>query len=99
MWGGCATRGSAAGCDGGPQQRHSLPQAAARLPRRRLRSAIMAATLRAPALAALPARLAAAFGGIALAVPPFTAGVTNATPSYLDISPTGEVRAVGFGEG
>lgn len=49
-------------------------------------------TLRAPALAALPARLAAALGGVGLAVPPFTPGVTNTTPAYKRLSPGGEVR-------
>jgi hypothetical protein len=51
----------------------------------------MPATLRSPALAALPARLAAALGGVDLAVPPFTPGVSNATPSYKALSPSGEV--------
>ena len=48
-------------------------------------------TLRAPAAAALPARLAAALGGADLSVPPFTPGTTNATPWYKALSPTGEV--------
>ena len=48
-------------------------------------------TLRAPALAALPARLGAALGGVDLAVPPFTPGVTNATPWYKELSADGKV--------
>lgn len=52
----------------------------------------MPATLRAPAPAALPSRLAAALSGADLSVPPFTPGTTNATPWYKALSADGEVK-------
>jgi len=54
-------------------------------------------TLRSPAPAALPARLAAALAGADLCVPPFTPGTTNATPWYKALSPAGEVSVVKCG--
>ncbi len=49
-------------------------------------------TLHGPALVALPARIAAALSGQPQPlVPPFTPGVTNATPRYLKLSAEGDV--------
>ena len=52
----------------------------------------MTSTLYAPAAAALPGRLAAALSGAPLDVPPFTVGVTNATPAYAALGGGEEVR-------
>ena len=55
-------------------------------------------TLHGPALVALPARIAAALSGQPQPlVPPFTPGVTNATPRYLKLSAEGDV-SIGFEE-
>jgi len=56
-------------------------------------------TLYGPALVALPARIAAALSGQPQpVVPPFTPGVTNATPRYLKLSAEGDVsRILGSG--
>jgi hypothetical protein len=53
-------------------------------------------TLHGPALVALPARVAAALAGQPQpVVPPFTPGVTNATPRYLKLSAEGDVSMIG----
>ena len=57
-------------------------------------------TLQGPALVALPARIAAALSGQPQPlVPPFTPGVTNATPRYLKLSAEGDVSSRRSGQG
>jgi hypothetical protein len=63
--------------------------------------------LHTPAAAACPAhparlpptQVAAAVAGVELEVPPFTEGLTNATPAYLRMSPEGTFPLLVSGEG